>query len=56
MGLPGMLADAPPDRFANEVINAWLARQGRTPEIFNPVERLCYTGKRAMGALEFTRF
>lgn len=54
MGLPGMLADALPDRFGNEVINAWLARQGRTPESFNPVERLCYTGKRAMGALEFT--
>ncbi|MFV2045327.1 MAG: type II toxin-antitoxin system HipA family toxin, partial [Anaerolineales bacterium] len=54
MGLPGMLADALPDRFGNQVINAWLARQGRTPESFNPVERLCYTGKRAMGALEFT--
>ena len=53
-GLPGMIADALPDRFGNEVINAWLARQGRTPESFNPVERLCYTGKRAMGALEFT--
>ncbi|MFQ5921397.1 MAG: type II toxin-antitoxin system HipA family toxin [Anaerolineales bacterium] len=54
MGLPGMLADALPDRFGNQVINAWLARQGRTPESFNPVERLCYTGRRAMGALEFT--
>lgn len=54
MGLPGMLADALPDRFGNDVINAWLARQGRTPESFNAVERLCYTGKRAMGALEFS--
>ena len=54
MGLPGMLADALPDRFGNQVINAWLARQGRTPDSFNPVERLCYTGKRAMGALEFS--
>ena len=54
MGLPGLLADALPDKFGNDVINAWLARQGRTPESFNPVERLCYTGKRAMGALEFT--
>lgn len=53
-GLPGMLADALPDRFGNRVIDAWLARQGRTPESFNPVERLCYTGKRAMGALEFS--
>jgi serine/threonine-protein kinase HipA len=53
-GLPGMLADALPDRFGNSIIDSWLARQGRTPESFNPVERLCYTGKRAMGALEFS--
>lgn len=53
-GLPGMLADALPDRFGNSLIDAWLARQGRTPESFSPVERLCYTGKRAMGALEFS--
>jgi len=52
-GLPGMLADALPDKFGNSVIDAWLARQGRTPESFSPVERLCYAGKRAMGALEF---
>lgn len=52
-GLPGMLADALPDKFGNSIIDAWLARQGRTPESFSPVERLCYTGKRAMGALEF---
>jgi HipA N-terminal domain len=30
-----------------------LATQGRTPESFNAVERLCYTGARGMGALEF---
>lgn len=54
MGLPGLLADALPDRFGNTVINAWLARQGRTEDSFNPVERLCYIGKRAMGALEFS--
>ena len=53
-GLPGMLADALPDRFGNRIIDAWLARQGRTPDSFNPIERLCYTGKRAMGALEFS--
>ena len=53
-GLPGMLADALPDKFGNNIIDAWLARQGRTPESFSPVERLCYTGKRAMGALEFS--
>ena len=53
LGLPGLLADALPDRFGNQLIDAWLARQGRPAESFGPVERLCYTGRRAMGALEF---
>ena len=53
-GLPGLLADALPDKFGNQVIDAWLARQGRPPDSFSPVERLCYTGKRGMGALEFS--
>jgi serine/threonine-protein kinase HipA len=52
-GLPGLLADSLPDRFGNALIEAWLATQGRTPESFNSVERLCYTGTRGMGALEF---
>lgn len=52
-GLPGLLADSIPDKFGNALINAWLATQGRTPESFNAVERLCYTGSRGMGALEF---
>ena len=52
-GLPGLLADSLPDRFGNALINAWLATQGRAPESFNAVERLCYIGTRGMGALEF---
>ena len=52
--LPGLLADSLPDRFGNALIDAWLARSGRTPESFNAVERLCYTGSRGMGALEYT--
>jgi serine/threonine-protein kinase HipA len=52
-GLPGLLADSLPDKFGNALVNAWLATQGRTPESFNAVERLCYTGARGMGALEF---
>ncbi len=52
-GLPGMLADSLPDRFGNALIDAWLAGQGRSPGFFNAVERLCYTGTRGMGALEF---
>ncbi len=52
-GLPGLLADSLPDKFGNALIDAWLATQGRTPESFSAVERLCYTGTRGMGALEF---
>ncbi|MDH3628194.1 MAG: type II toxin-antitoxin system HipA family toxin [Acidobacteriota bacterium] len=52
-GLPGMLADCLPDRFGNALIDVWLAQQNRDASTFNPVERLCYTGKRGMGALEF---
>ena len=53
-GLPGLLADSLPDKFGNALIDAWLATQGRTPEGFNAVERLCYIGTRGMGALEFS--
>lgn len=52
-GLPGLLSDSLPDKFGNELINVWLAKQGRLPESFNAVERLCYTGTRGMGALEY---
>ncbi len=52
-GLPGLVADSLPDRFGNALINAWLATQGRSADSFNAVERLCYTGDRGMGALEF---
>ena len=53
-GLPGMLADALPDRYGHTLINAWLATQGRTPDSADAVERLCYMASRGMGALEFT--
>lgn len=52
-GLPGLLADSLPDHFGNQLINTWLLRQGRNPADFNPIERLCYTGRRGMGALEY---
>jgi serine/threonine-protein kinase HipA len=51
--LPGLLADALPDRFGNRIIDAWLSQQGRSAQDFTPLERLCYMGNRAMGALEF---
>ena len=52
-GLPGLLADSLPDKFGNALVDAWLASQGRQADSFNAVERLCYTGERGMGALEF---
>jgi len=52
-GLPGLLADSLPDKFGNQLIEIWLATQGRQPGSMNPIERLCYMGKRGMGALEF---
>src|SRR4051812_14381529 len=52
-GLPGLLADSLPDTYGNALINDWLRQQGRSPEDFSPLERLCYIGNRGMGALEF---
>lgn len=52
-GLPGLLADVLPDRYGNELINLWLAQQGRSENSMNPVEMLCFIGQRGMGALEF---
>lgn len=52
-GLPGLLADALPDRWGQTLVGAWLRSQGRSEDSFDVVERLCYTGTRGMGALEF---
>lgn len=52
-GLPGLLADSLPDKFGNAVIDSWLESQGRRRGSLNAVERLCYTGTRGMGALEY---
>ena len=52
-GLPGLLADALPDNYGNQLINMWLAQQGRPQDSMNPVEMLCFIGTRGMGALEF---
>lgn len=52
-GLPGLLADALPDKYGKELINVWLAQQGRPENSLNPVELLCFIGRRGMGALEF---
>lgn len=52
-GLPGLLSDSLPDRWGSALIDAWLAAQGRDRASFDAVQRLCYVGTRAAGALEF---
>ncbi len=51
--LPGLVADSLPDKYGHRLIDAWLISKGRKPESMNPVERLCYIGRRGMGALEY---
>ena len=52
-GLPGLISDALPDKYGNQLINAWLVQNGRIEGSMNPVEQLCFIGTRGMGALEF---
>lgn len=51
--LPGLFADSIPDKFGNKIIDQWLIQNGREPKSFTALERLCCTGSRGMGALEF---
>ncbi|PSV00740.1 type II toxin-antitoxin system HipA family toxin [Photobacterium kishitanii] len=53
-GLSGLLADSLPDDFGNSILNAWVARSGRSPSSITPLERLQYTGERGMGALTYS--
>lgn len=52
-GMPGLVADSLPDRFGNAVIEQWLTSLGKSLSDFTAIDRLCYTGKRGMGALEY---
>lgn len=52
-GLPGVLADALPDRFGNAIIRKYFTDRGNADAALSPVQRLLYVGARAMGALEF---
>ena len=52
-GLPGLLADALPDAFGNQVIDAWLASQNIDKRRITTLDRLAYAGERALGALTF---
>ena len=53
MGLPGLLSDSLPDQFGNSIIDEWLRKTNRNIYQFSSVDRLCYLGKRGMGALEY---
>lgn len=52
-GMPGLVADSLPDKFGNAVIEQWLMSLGKSLSDFTAIDRLCYTGKRGMGALEY---
>lgn len=52
-GMPGLVADSLPDRFGNAIIEQWLMTLGKSLSDFTAIDRLCYTGKRGMGALEY---
>ena len=52
-GMPGLVADSLPDSFGNAIIENWLASIGKSLSDFTAIDRLCYTGKRGMGALEY---
>lgn len=52
-GMPGLVVDSLPDTFGNKVIEQWLLSQGKSIKDFTAIDRLCYTGKRGMGALEY---
>ena len=52
-GLPGMLSDSLPDRYGTRLLERAFAERGREAESILAVERLCYTGSRGMGALEY---
>lgn len=51
-GLPGLISDSLPDDYGNTVIDEWFASRQIFTQI-TPLDRLCYIGKRGMGALEY---
>lgn len=52
-GLPGLIADSLPDKFGSQLILEWFLQKGKIESQITPLDKLCYVGKRAMGALEF---
>src|SRR5690606_9004590 len=52
-GVPGIVADALPDKFGNQLIDAFLADRGKTPRDITTLDRLLYVRTRAIGALAY---
>lgn len=52
-GLPGLLADSLPDKYGTQMIDLWFSKNGMALGQVTALDRLCYLGSRAMGALEF---
>lgn len=52
-GLPGLLADVLPDDYGNQLINSWLAQNGRLENSMNSVELFCFIRNLGMRSLEF---
>jgi len=52
-GLPPMIADSLPDDFGNKMFLQWLIKNNISQKDLNSLEKLCYVGKRGMGALEY---
>ena len=48
-----MIADSLPDDFGNKMFLQWLLRNNISQDSLGPLEKLCYVGKRGMGALEY---
>ena len=52
-GLPPMIADSLPDDFGNKMFMQWLIQNNISQNTLDSLEKLCYVGKRGMGALEY---
>jgi len=51
--LAGVFADSLPDKFGNEVINAYYRQKGMSEYSLTAIQKLAYIGSSGMGALEY---
>lgn len=51
--LPPFLADSLPDAWGSQLFEQWIQQQGLRHQDVTPLEKLCFIGRRGMGALEF---